>query len=53
MGVLFEEFETLLAEQHGVARIIRKSKPKSSPVARQDLDELGRECGAVITALGN
>ncbi len=53
MGVLFEEFETLLAEQHGVARIVVKGKFKSSPLPREDLEELGRECGAVITALGN
>ena len=53
LDVMYDELETLLAERYGVAGFLRKPKRTSSPTAREDLEELARDCGAVITGLGN
>ncbi len=53
LDVLYNEIETLLAEQHGVAGFLRKPKHTSSPTDREDIEDIVRNCGAVITGLGN
>ncbi len=53
MRLLFDMLEVDLKERHGVARVIRQDKSKSSPVPRPQLEALAKECDAVVTALGN
>jgi len=53
LAITYDEYTRLLKEQEGVARIIHKKKPASSPLAKEAFEELATQADAVITGLGN
>ena len=53
LDVIYEVFEDLLHERHGVADVVTKSKRASSPLDDADMEDLVQNCDVVVTGLGN
>ena len=52
--VLLSELGELLTTRYGVARVVAAQKPHfGMPAPREVLETLGKECDAVLTAIGD